>query len=83
MNNYINKLSCLNIEQSSNHISISKPQSYFHKQTEKTLIRQLLQELSDLGLLFAKVLKWVSIRKGLSDTYALKAFYHRNGPSVI
>ena len=25
--------------------------SYFHEQTEKTLIKQLLQELPDLGLL--------------------------------
>ena len=29
--------------------------SYFHKQTEYTLIRQLLQELSDLGLLCLQI----------------------------
>ena len=32
--------------------SVGSDISYFHKQTEKTLTRQLLQELSDLGLLF-------------------------------
>ena len=31
--------------------SVSSDISYFHKQTEETLIRQLLQELPDLGLL--------------------------------
>ena len=37
--------------------------SYFHKQTEKTLIRQLLEELPDLGLLcLQKMLKGVSMR---------------------
>ena len=32
-------------------ISLGSDISYFHKQTEQTLIRQLSQELSDLGLL--------------------------------
>ena len=31
--------------------SVGSAISYFHKQTELTLIRQLLQELPDLGLL--------------------------------
>ena len=31
--------------------SVGSAISYFHKQAEKTLIRQLLQELPDLGLL--------------------------------
>ena len=38
--------------------SIGSDISYFHKQTEQTLIRQLLQELPDLGLLcLQKLLK--------------------------
>ena len=32
--------------------SLGSDISYFYKQTEYTLIRQLLQELPDLGLLF-------------------------------
>ena len=32
--------------------SVGSAISYFHKQTEQTLIRQLLQRLPDLGLLY-------------------------------
>ena len=54
MNNYIDKLSRLYKAQIN---CLSSPRvydqilSYFHNQTELTLIRQLLQELTDLGLL--------------------------------
>ena len=53
MNNYINRLSGLYIEQINNLLGppIGSDISYFHKQTEYTLISQLLQELTDLGLL--------------------------------
>ena len=50
MNNYLNKRSCLYIEQI-NYLSGSLVIIFFYKQTEYTLIRQLLQELPDLGLL--------------------------------
>ena len=54
MHNYMNKCSSLYIDQR-NYLSdpILKGHilSKFHKQAEQTLIRQLLQELSDLGLL--------------------------------
>ena len=36
--------------------------SYFDKEIEKTLIRQLLQELPDLGLLCLQEFKGVSMR---------------------
>ena len=49
MTNYVNKLSCLYIEQR-NYLSGSLVSIFFHKQTEYTLIRQFLQELPDLGL---------------------------------
>ena len=42
--------------------------SYFHKQTEKTLIRQLLQELPDLGLLCLQKRQKASLwGKGLKE----------------
>ena len=45
----------------------AKPdQTYFHKQTEKTLIRQLLQELPDLGLLCLQKCKKFLGGKGLN-----------------
>ena len=58
MNNYINKFSCWYTEQrnylselSVRSISVGSDISYFNEETEYTLIRQLLQELPDLGLL--------------------------------
>ena len=60
MNNYINKLSCLYLKQR-NYLSGSLVIIFFHKQTEYILIRQLLQELPDLGLLcLQKILKGIS-----------------------
>ena len=48
MNKRINKFSCWYIEQEN---YMSSPLVYFHKQTDKTQIRQLLEELPDLGLI--------------------------------
>ena len=45
----------------------------FHKQTEKTLIRQLLQELPDLGLLCLQKREKVSLwGKGLKESLELE-----------
>ena len=69
MNDYINKLSCWYVGHGTKKLlvrsstSVGSDVSYFHKQTELTLIRQLLQELPDPGLFcFAIAFKGFSIR---------------------
>ena len=52
MNDYINELSCWYIEQRNYFSGPLAQDKMYHKQTELTLIRQLLQELPDPGLFF-------------------------------